>query len=316
MKQWWGKMERPIIEGAHHWLDSLTLAGLEHQNPRAPQLFPFFLLFSSFSTWLTWVLPSTISCGEPSKVIKIHEQSSRDIIDLYIPINHFPPFFVLCPFLRHLPPHPCNLSSPTMSSTNSIINNKDSIDQTSWTQLVRINKSKHSRKITIHHSESPLPPDDFVLFPQDVVKEKHSSIRDAKPRKSTAPKKVKVSSSPMPRHHVIEPSTLTPPQRTSRRPSDRPSCLTHMSTVNCTVACANADTKPLAYLKTPPKAPSPPRLPTPDVSDVEEDDLWSCCGSSWSSLSKESVSRDRKIDSTWDEMSASPNPWHQGNRIY
>ena len=202
-----------------------------------------------------------------------------------------------------------------MPSTNSIINKKDSIDQTSWTQLVRTNKNKHSRKVTIHQSGSPLPPDDFVLFPQDVVKEKHSSMRHAKPRKSSAPKSAKGSSSPMPRHHVIEPKVHTPSQRNARNLPERSLCLSHMSTVNCTVDCANADAKPLAYLKTPPRAPSPPRLPTPDVSDLDEDDLWSCCGSSWSSLSKESIRYDRTTDSTWDEMSASPNPWHQGNRI-
>ena len=202
-----------------------------------------------------------------------------------------------------------------MPSTNSIINKNDSIDQTSWIQLVRTNKSKHSRKVAIHQSESPLPPDDFVLFPQHVVKEKHSSIRDAKSRRSTASKSAKGSSSPTLRQHMIDPKKLAPSQRNARRPSQRPLCLTHMSTVNCTADCANADAKPLAYLRTPPKAPSPPRLPTPDVSDLEEDDLWSCCGSSWSSLSKESNHCDRKTDSTWDEMGASPDPWHQGNRI-
>ena len=165
----------------------------------------------------------------------------------------------------------------------------------------------------IHQSGSRLPPDDFVLFPQDVVKEKHSSVRDAKSRKPTAPKNAKRSSSPMPRHHGIELKEPTPSRLDAHKPSRRPVCLDHMSTVNCTVDRGNA--KPLAHLKMLPKAPSPPRLPTPDLSDLEEGDLWSCCGSSWSSLGNEHNRCNRKADSMWDEMGASSDPWHQGNRI-
>ena len=144
------------------------------------------------------------------------------------------------------------------------------------------------------------------------MKEKHSSIRDAKSRRPTASKSAKRSSSPMPRHHAIEPKASTSSPRNARGSSGRPICLTHISTVNCTVDCVNA--KPLVQ-EMQPKAPSPPRLPTPEVSDVEEGDLWSCCGSSWSSVNKESSRCDRKADSMWNEMGASFNSWHQGNRF-
>ena len=182
-------------------------------------------------------------------------------------------------------------------------------------QSGKTKKSKHSKEVMIHQSRSPLPPDDFVLFPQDVVKEKHSSIRDAKPRRLTVAKKIKGSSSTMLRHHVIEPKAATPSRREARKPSRRPVCLNHMSTVNCTVDCANAKAKPLEGLKMPPEAPSPPRLPTLDLSDVEEDDLWSCCGSSWSCLSKESSRCNQMPYSMWDEMGTSSVPWRQGNRF-
>ena len=199
-----------------------------------------------------------------------------------------------------------------MSSTNPHINKKASIDQTSWPQLVKTKKTKYSKKVVIHQSGSPLPPDDFVLFPQDIVKEKHSSLRDVKARKATAEKSAQSSSSPRRRQHRM---TLTPSRRDARRPSERPICLTHMSTVNCTVDCVNANAKPLAHLGGPPKAPSPPRLPTPDLSELDEDDLWSCCGSTLSSLSKESSRCDRKAGSMWNEMGTSSTSWHQGNRI-
>ena len=205
---------------------------------------------------------------------------------------------------RHLKPHPSASSTPNMPSTISTINNKVSIDQLSTIQFVKHKKGKHSKKVMIHQSGSPLPPDDFVLFPQDVVKNHHSSVRDAKPRRPIASKSAKESSSLVPQHHVIEPKAprLTGPD--VYRPSERAVCLEHMSTVNCTAECANAN--PLAHLKMPPKAPSPRRLPTPDLSDLEDDDLWTCCGSSWSSLADESTRCNRKADSEWDEMGASP----------
>lgn len=200
-----------------------------------------------------------------------------------------------------------------MSPIEPTMNNTTSINQMSWTQLVKSRNSKQSKKVMIHQPGSPLPPDDFVLFPQDVVKEKHSSVRDVKPLRPTTPKSAKMSSSPVPRHHMIESEAPTPSRLGPRRPSARPACLTHMSTVNCTVDCANA--KPLAHLKIPPKAPSPSRVPTPDVPELEENDLWSCCGSSWSSLSDENSRYDGKDDSLWNEMGAASNTWHQGNRI-
>ena len=200
-----------------------------------------------------------------------------------------------------------------MSSTNHNIKKKASIDQMSWTQLVKTKKSKQSKKATIHQTGSPLPPDDFVLFPQDVVKEKHSSVRDAKSRKPTASRSVKGPSASMPRHRAVEPGAPASSRGDARRHPETRGCLTHMSTVNCTVDCADA--KPLAQLKIPPRAPSPLRLPTPDVSDLEDDDLWSCCGSSWSSLSKESSRCDSKAaEGMWNDMGASPNAWHRGNR--
>ena len=200
-----------------------------------------------------------------------------------------------------------------MPSTAPIISKQASINQKSLTPPVKTKKSKHSKKVMIHQSGSPLPPDDFVLFPQDVVKEKHSSVRHTIPRKPPVPESAKRALSSTARHHVIESKTCMPSQRDTRGPSARPVCLDHMSTVNCTVDCANA--KPLAHGDKSPKAPSPTRLPTPDLSDLEGDDLWSCCESSWSSLGTETNRCNGKVDSMWDEMGASSDSWHQGNRF-
>lgn len=212
------------------------------------------------------------------------------------------------PYPLHLIPHPFISSTPIMSSTNPTINKKASINQMPLIRSVKAKSSKHSKKVMIHQSGPPLPPDDFVLFPQDIVKEKHSSIKDARSRRPTPPKSAKRTLSPMPRHHVIEPKAASASREEARRPSRRPVCFDHMSTVNCTVDCANG--KPPAHLKVPPKAPSLQRLATPDLSEVEEDDFWSCCGSSWTSLSDDNNRCNRSHDGMWDEMGASSNPWH------
>ena len=49
--------------------------------------------------------------------------------------------------------------------------------------------------------------------------------------------------------------------------------------------------KPLAGHMTPPPVPMPPRLPTPDLSDVDEVAFWSCC--SYSSSNKYSTHEKR-----------------------
>lgn len=55
----------------------------------------------------------------------------------------------------------------------------------------------------------------------------------------------------------------------------------------------------------PPAAPLPPRLSTPDLSDFEEDEFWSCCKSfnrSASNVRNDCTDTDEEGDGIWDEM--------------
>ena len=70
-----------------------------------------------------------------------------------------------------------------------------------------------------------------------------------------------------------------------------------MSARNCTAACLDVKRRPQTDV--PPKAPSPPRLSTPDLSEIGEDDLWSCCRASESDASEQSS---KSRDDLWDEM--------------
>ncbi|MCJ1449736.1 hypothetical protein MMC28_000064 [Mycoblastus sanguinarius] len=150
-------------------------------------------------------------------------------------------------------------------------------------QLAKFTKTTHSKKVVLHHPANPPPPDDWVLYPEDVVINKHSALRDAQARELERTKISSQQTTPLSDHHLAKAKAKPSPRAQPRRAYRRSFCLEHMSSRNCTANCTNGGQ--LADSKAPPPAPSPSRLSTPDLSDVEEDELWSCCASSESSES-------------------------------
>ena len=190
-----------------------------------------------------------------------------------------------------------------MLSTTTSVHLQRAKHQTSPKSLKSTNKSKKSTTQVVLHQpmpSSPPPPEDWILFPDEVIAEKHSSIRPAraaKPAKLADPRRQTL---PSPENHVTSCKAATPMRHLSAtHPAPyRPSrCLHHMSARNCTAACFDAGQR--AETQVPPKAPSPPRLPTPDISEIGEDDLWSCCRSSESKGSDSSI---QSVDDLWDKM--------------
>ena len=163
-------------------------------------------------------------------------------------------------------------------------------------------KNRNSRKIMVHQPVSPSPPDDWVLYPQDIVTEKHSSVRhDPKSRHVRTVDSSRASPS-LPKSRVMELNAVKmadAEKSQAPKPFIPSTCLNHMSARNCTTACFEVE--PLHATRAPPKAPSPPRLQTPDLSDFGEDDVWSCCKSSEASASDSGV---QDGDDFWNEMSA------------
>ena len=174
--------------------------------------------------------------------------------------------------------------------------------------------TKSPRTVLVHHPMVSPPLDDWVLFPQETVRHKHSTIRYPQHRKQSSFSVKGRKTIPPPDSHVIKPKAATSPRcDESERPAPKPyrpsMCLEHMSARNCTSFCAR-DKSP-RIMSSPPKAPSPPRLPTPDLSDVDDEDLWSCCKSSesndscGSNESKVSGVSTHGEDDFWGEMSRS-----------
>ena len=187
------------------------------------------------------------------------------------------------------------------STTTTTTQRQVAKQQPSTNSITNTKEEKNSRKVLLHQTMSPSPPDDWVLFPQEIIAQKFSSIRHAKPRNQGRPVSAQRQKLPLPDSHVIEPRATTPSRSDGRETPKpyRPSyCLHHMSARNCTPACHDVNFHP--ETQKPPKAPSPPRLPTPDLPDFGEDDLWSCCRSSESHASD----RDAQCgDDFWNEMS-------------
>lgn len=190
-----------------------------------------------------------------------------------------------------------------MSLINSATHQHSSKHQ--LTQQPSKNHRHPSKQVLLHHHQMPMPlSDDWVLFSQEMTTEKHSSVRRTQPRTDARCASARRQKLLSPDSHEYEIKPATAERNVIQRPRKpyRPSTrLNHMSARNCTPACSEVrPPPPPANMKVPPKAPSPPRLPTPDLSDVEEDDLWTCCSFPGSNASNESS---RTSVDTWAEMS-------------
>ena len=166
---------------------------------------------------------------------------------------------------------------PSPSPTNTVQTSQK--DDTSLSIAKTISKSKRvAKKTTISYSPSlsPLSPlGDFTLYSDEPLVEKHSSDRRARARRA---RQELISDGLLPsakENDEVSNEKLTPLQRAARR---------RMKAENLPVIHQGEGDQQQSNTKLPP-APSPPRLGTPDLDEIDED-LWSCC--SWSESSIES----------------------------
>ena len=172
---------------------------------------------------------------------------------------------------------------------------------------------EHAKVFSSHQPlPSPLPEEEFHP-PHKGAAKNRSELEIISPRKlarTESAKKQSLSTVRNDNDHVIRAKAATAPRLKHRTPYRRSTCLEHMSAVNCTADCFNAE--PLADAMTPPPAPLPPRLPTPDLSDVDEDAFWSCCRHSKSSKCSSSTSGRADITDgdggLWNDMGKRPHP--------
>lgn len=147
-------------------------------------------------------------------------------------------------------------------------------------------KARHSiKEVVVHHHMMSPAVEDWILFPDEVVRCKNSSVRNPQNR----PK-----SSPRPDNGLDCPSVSAQTASTTIKKSSSQYLIAHESQEHSRSLRTSdqlgsikksLDTATKDVGRNPPKVKAPRRLPTPDLSDVEEDAFWSCCSSSDSSRS-------------------------------
>lgn len=144
-------------------------------------------------------------------------------------------------------------------------------------------KTKTPREVVLHHPMASPPPEDWILYPDEVIITKHSSVRRRRSCKTKDPQS-EDSHQPWIRRDPIQAKSGHDSQvgKDVQRRKEIPSA---PSKSPDSVAPAWEGNRYLAGRQPRPKFPE--RLPTPDISDIEEADFWSCCGSSESSTLRE-----------------------------
>lgn len=167
---------------------------------------------------------------------------------------------------------------PSIDSINDPSRNPQS-------STIRTQKSSNGKpvKAVVHYHPLISPPlEDWVLFPDQVIQTKHSTVRDTRARR--AKKRLQPAEGRPSSVHTTEMSraTSTSSKNTSILSIEEPRDQSNSSSTldrpdNITKSVGNvAEQSP----RNPPRVKESQRLPTPDLSDVEEEGFWSCCGSS------------------------------------
>lgn len=174
-----------------------------------------------------------------------------------------------------------------LSSTDSI-NAPGRNHQSSTIRTQKPSNGKPLKELVLHHPLMSPPLEDWVLFPDQVIHTKYSTVRDSRARQA---KKHSQAAEPNPPSSVRTTETSRATSISSRNTSTNlfTEELRDQSNLSSTLDRPGNITKPArnvaeASPRNPPRVKVPQRLPTPDLSDVEEDGFWSCCGSSEGSL--------------------------------
>ncbi|KAI4163011.1 MAG: hypothetical protein LQ342_003329 [Letrouitia transgressa] len=141
-------------------------------------------------------------------------------------------------------------------------------------------KSRHA--VVVHNALGPTPVDDWVLYPQEMVKHKNLNTKETRKQKYCSGVYT-INEKAMSRE--MRPRLPPTPPENSPTKSERKAQLEASFRDNTGVpsqktpkltdggaGAMNDDHRRMLL-----QAPFQRRLPTPDLSDIEGDDLWSCC---------------------------------------
>jgi len=131
---------------------------------------------------------------------------------------------------------------------------------------------KHVKKIPHRYPQTPPSFEDRILFDQQVATDEEFHARHASNSRQNPIEVLTYRLSSLPDGHVIKSKAATLSTHRTRRNDGNFKCLEHMSSRSCTSECLKA--KPMVDRKRPPPAPRPPRVPTPDLSDLDVEEMF------------------------------------------
>ena len=142
-------------------------------------------------------------------------------------------------------------------------------------------KCKIMKEVVIHQPAPSPPTSDWILYPDEVIIDKHSSLRDARSRRVKRSTETDRSDMRPPVSQDKMTIAIANAQKYMR--SQNQNTQLNRSCTHLPVKVLPKSTRPRSEPESH-RLPSSQRLPTPDLSDIEEDDIWSCCATSESSL--------------------------------
>lgn len=171
---------------------------------------------------------------------------------------------------------PSSTTSASMPASSSVHKH-----QTAPKQIDKSRKCKQAKDVVIHQPAPSPPMEDWVLFPEDVVIDKHSSLRKNRSLSARRNTETKGLSKPLSAPDDKMTKTIVNAQeyiKSRNQNRDVNNSCSHWPIE------ASSNTARQKIIYKPLRVDSPKRLLTPDLSDIEEDDFWSCCATSESSL--------------------------------
>lgn len=148
-------------------------------------------------------------------------------------------------------------------------------------------ENRHSiKKAVPHHHQVMLPPtEDWILFPDEVIKCKNPRVRDVQNRTAHSYLRQEKSLEGFQLSQIA----CAGSSKASSHPlaaQDSQDCARSLrSSDQLNIIEKSLDTTTNDFGGNPPEIRRPPRLPTPDFSEVDEDEFWSCCCASTSGKS-------------------------------
>lgn len=157
------------------------------------------------------------------------------------------------------------MPSTTHTVNRVVTKHRDAMEHSTKTKSV-----KHLTKNSYLYPVTPSSDANWVLYEKPEPKNDVSTARRTSRNRSNIDLAYRLWSAP--EEHVTKPKAATLATRIPRQNHSDSKCLKHMSSRRCSVMCIASE--PLADVKRPPPAPMPPRLSSPDLSDLDEKDMF------------------------------------------